>query len=331
MSYWYLILEILAFILIALVAGYWLGSSIYRARYKQIANDSESGGEELRAELAKVSEELNTTRMALNGESKEREAAQQRAATLEASVVTADQRIAAAISRGEALEESLDKERQVLTEADEALRELREEHQKTLHLLSEAQQEREAVTTQIDTRQTEVEVLTRDRDTWQDDAQRSLRQVAELEAQVAEARMRAEGAEAERLALRVQLESVERRTEEMVLRSNAQTDSLAQKDARIAELEARISGAPQIDDLPALNEAGFYASRPSEVDDLKLISGVGPKLEGLLNGLGIYQFQQIALLTSGQIAWVNEQLSFKGRIERDDWLGQAAKLAKDAK
>ena len=89
---------------------------------------------------------------------------------------------------------------------------------------------------------------------------------------------------------------------------------------------AALAAAPGVVELPALNEAGFYASAPQEVDDLKLISGVGPKLERLLNGLGIYQYQQIALMTSGQVAWVNEQLSFKGRIERDNWIKQAALL-----
>ncbi len=62
-------------------------------------------------------------------------------------------------------------------------------------------------------------------------------------------------------------------------------------------------------------------------DDLKRISGVGPKLEELLHDLGIWRYQQIADFTADDIAWVDERLSFKGRIEREDWVAQAKALA----
>ncbi|XDA96790.1 endonuclease [Sulfitobacter sp. LCG007] len=62
-------------------------------------------------------------------------------------------------------------------------------------------------------------------------------------------------------------------------------------------------------------------------DDLKLISGVGPKLEETLNGLGIWHFDQIAAWDASEVAWVDSRLRFKGRIERDDWIGQAKTLA----
>ncbi|MDW3222285.1 MAG: hypothetical protein R8G34_05255 [Paracoccaceae bacterium] len=69
------------------------------------------------------------------------------------------------------------------------------------------------------------------------------------------------------------------------------------------------------------------AAREGGADDLKLISGVGPKLEETLNGLGIWHFDQVAGLKKKDIAWVDERLRFKGRIERDDWVGQAKTLA----
>jgi len=71
------------------------------------------------------------------------------------------------------------------------------------------------------------------------------------------------------------------------------------------------------------------APRKAGADDLKLISGVGPQLEGVLNGLGFWHFDQIAKWGAGEIAWVDSNLKFKGRIERDDWVKQATKLAKD--
>jgi len=64
-------------------------------------------------------------------------------------------------------------------------------------------------------------------------------------------------------------------------------------------------------------------------DDLKRISGVGPKLEGVLNELGFWHFEQIAEWGPAEIEWVDARLKFKGRITRDDWIGQARKLAKE--
>ncbi len=66
-------------------------------------------------------------------------------------------------------------------------------------------------------------------------------------------------------------------------------------------------------------------------DDLKKISGVGPVLEKKLNALGITKYGQVAAFTAKDIAQVDESLSFKGRIEREDWLSQAKTLAKAAK
>lgn len=62
-------------------------------------------------------------------------------------------------------------------------------------------------------------------------------------------------------------------------------------------------------------------------DDLKQIKGVGSKLERTLNGLGIYTFEQIAKFSTKNVDTVNEQLNFSGRIEREDWIGQAKILS----
>ncbi len=69
--------------------------------------------------------------------------------------------------------------------------------------------------------------------------------------------------------------------------------------------------------------------KPAKPDDLKRISGVGPKLEGVLNGLGIYKFEQVAAWKKAERDWVDDHLNFKGRIERDDWVRQAKALAKE--
>ena len=73
--------------------------------------------------------------------------------------------------------------------------------------------------------------------------------------------------------------------------------------------------------------APLFDAPVGDADDLKQISGVGPALEAKLHGLGITKFAQIAALTPEQIAAVDERLDFKGRIEREEWIAQAQKLA----
>lgn len=63
-------------------------------------------------------------------------------------------------------------------------------------------------------------------------------------------------------------------------------------------------------------------------DDLTLISGIGPKIQKKLNELGIYSYRQIAEFTPEDIERVTATLKvFKGRIGRDNWIGQAAALS----
>jgi NADH-quinone oxidoreductase subunit E len=74
--------------------------------------------------------------------------------------------------------------------------------------------------------------------------------------------------------------------------------------------------------------APLAAPRGDAPDDLKRIKGVGPKLEQMLHGMGIYHFDQIAAWTAAELAWVDDNLTgFKGRASRDDWQAQAKLLA----
>jgi NADH-quinone oxidoreductase subunit E len=69
-------------------------------------------------------------------------------------------------------------------------------------------------------------------------------------------------------------------------------------------------------------------AKPKKPDDLKKIAGVGPKLETVLNGLGIWTFAQVAAWSPVEIAWLDDRLGFSGRIERDRWVEQAAALSR---
>lgn len=68
--------------------------------------------------------------------------------------------------------------------------------------------------------------------------------------------------------------------------------------------------------------------RPEVVDDLKLISGIGPKIETILHDLGVFTFKQIASWTQAERQWVDGYLRFHGRIDREEWVKQADALAK---
>lgn len=91
---------------------------------------------------------------------------------------------------------------------------------------------------------------------------------------------------------------------------------------KAASVEAKPAFALDDKNRPAAVE------RPDAPDDLKLISGVGPKNETMLHELGIFTFKQVASWKKAEREWVDGYLSFHGRIEREDWVKQAKALAK---
>ncbi len=106
----------------------------------------------------------------------------------------------------------------------------------------------------------------------------------------------------------------------------AEAPAPAEEAAAPAAAEAPAAEAPA-ETAPAAKFKGLDAAE-GEADDLKKISGVGPVLEEKLNGMGIFHYRQIAAFSPADIEAVDDELNFKGRIERDGWLEQAAELAK---
>jgi len=72
-------------------------------------------------------------------------------------------------------------------------------------------------------------------------------------------------------------------------------------------------------------------AREGGKDNLQLIKGIGQVLEPLLNETGIYHFDQIANLSKKEILWLDNSMSFPGRIEREEWVTQAKDLAEGKK
>ncbi|MAP94118.1 MAG: hypothetical protein CMK07_04110 [Ponticaulis sp.] len=62
-------------------------------------------------------------------------------------------------------------------------------------------------------------------------------------------------------------------------------------------------------------------------DDLKRIGGIGPKIEGILNELGIFHFSQIAEWNPQEEAWIDSYLRIQGRVMRERWVDQANELS----
>ncbi len=106
-------------------------------------------------------------------------------------------------------------------------------------------------------------------------------------------------------------------------------------ETELARLGKRLSAAPKQPQPKAAVAAKPKTEGPrllrsadyGKKDDLKRISGVGPKLERLLNQNGIYYFWQIASWSPKDVTLIDEKLDvFRGRISRDDWVAQAGTL-----
>ncbi|WP_394050689.1 hypothetical protein [Xanthobacter versatilis] len=84
------------------------------------------------------------------------------------------------------------------------------------------------------------------------------------------------------------------------------------------------------DGHPGVRPPTLDAPEGEGADDLKLLKGIGPQNERRLNALGIFHIRQIAAWTPDEAAWVGSYLAFPGRIERENWIGQARALAAGA-
>lgn len=83
------------------------------------------------------------------------------------------------------------------------------------------------------------------------------------------------------------------------------------------------------DTIAGKRPTGLSTARGT-ADNLKLIKGIGPQNEGRLQALGIWHLSQIAAWTPENVEWVGAYLAFPGRIEREEWVKQAAALAGSA-
>ena len=97
-------------------------------------------------------------------------------------------------------------------------------------------------------------------------------------------------------------------------------------DGKLTQLVKQPSGETRAPAAgPRLLKSAKFGSR----DDLKKISGIGPKLEAMLNQNGVYYFWQVAEWAAADVKLMNDRLDgFNGRIQRDNWVSQAKKLSR---
>ncbi len=151
-----------------------------------------------------------------------------------------------------------------------------------------------------------------------------LDRAAELESRLAAA----EGKAARVAELESQLAAAERRAGTVEGRA-AGADAKGSRSSPAADAASHrnvdpIDGAP-----PPAEPSTLDSAAPEHRDDLQAVSGIGPVAEKTLNSLGIRTWEQLAALTPQDAIRVDEAIgSFPGRIERDQWIGQAADLVR---
>jgi NADH-quinone oxidoreductase subunit E len=100
---------------------------------------------------------------------------------------------------------------------------------------------------------------------------------------------------------------------------------------KTAPTKAKAAGGTKAPAIEIAAKSVARRPRAAKAEDLKLISGIGPKLETVLNERGIARFADIAGWTEADIARIDAELGFDGRILRDDWVSQAKALSGPAR
>lgn len=106
-------------------------------------------------------------------------------------------------------------------------------------------------------------------------------------------------------------------------------------DVDVEDVSAEADGDEQSDaEEQAEDEEPYEGIQPlsldspnGQADDLTLITGIGPRIQTILNDYGIWHFSQIADWSPENEAWIDRELNFAGRVSREGWIGQARELA----
>lgn len=137
--------------------------------------------------------------------------------------------------------------------------------------------------------------------------------------------------------LKTELESIQKTNAKEGSELDLLKDEIVQLEAVRQKLEIELSGLradaeERKQDKPTstVNQKSSFKNDAEEKDDLQVINGIGPGIEKKLNKYGIYTYRQISEFTEESIQTISDVVKFfPGRIERDRWVEQAAKLYLD--
>lgn len=161
----------------------------------------------------------------------------------------------------------------------------------------------------------------------QDQADRANAQAAEAEAAEEKPVVKAEAVEAKPVADPVTAKVAEPKAAEPVAVNQPRSEPVSAKVVADEAIEKRARKAAKVAKVRKSAEKAAVVTAPvSSGDDLKRISGIGPKLANVLTGHGVVTFAQLADMDEAGLAALDAELGLEGRILRDDWAGQARRI-----
>ncbi len=314
-------------------------------KHKQAAAASRTELESLREKsnavakkLFALSAERDELNSKLSGDQGSFNAAKQRIAELQTEFVKAGTfykgQLKSAFDQRKALERKIDDAKLEHESLDNQLMSARSEHESVSNLMASAQSrlenmealEKKVISLDADNAQLKHEAILAARET-----QSLRRDVAEMDALKAQNTELAQCLQSVESS-RKQYEIDARRYRSQYDQSEQESDTLRLKlgdiEKNFAEMQrdhdnARVAVKKHAAAAPAIGKPVPEGER----DNLQEIIGVGKIFEATLHKLGVYQFRQIAAFGPADLARVNAELKeFKGRIEHDDWIGQAKEL-----
>ncbi len=312
-------------------------------KHKQAAAASRTDLESLREKsnavakkLFALSAERDELNSKLSGDQGSFNAAKQRIAELQTEFVKAGTfykgQLKSSFDQRKALERKIDDAKSEHESLGNQLMSARSEHESVSNLLASAQSrlenmetlEKKVISLDADNAQLKHEAILAARET-----QSLRRDVAEMDALKAQNTELAQCMQSVESS-RKQYEIDARRYRSQYDQSEQESDTLRLKLGDIEKNFAEMQRDHDNVRVAVKKHAAPAIGKPvpeGERDNLQEIIGVGKIFEATLHNLGVYQFRQIAAFGPADLARVNAELKeFKGRIEHDDWIGQAKEL-----
>jgi predicted flap endonuclease-1-like 5' DNA nuclease/uncharacterized coiled-coil DUF342 family protein len=136
-------------------------------------------------------------------------------------------------------------------------------------------------------------------------------------------------------SLKGQMSDLDEQLDTLIALKNQLTTENSQLNVALKACEDSKTAQPAVaqplglnaDKVAKINFTKIGTASADERDDLQIIKGIGPFIERKLHAIGIYTFRQIANFDDEDKELVNDAIEFfPGRIDRENWVGQAREL-----